>query len=358
MRKLFQIMTILLMLAACTKDGDVIYQKDPDDAASTKPLVTVVYDVNAVGDGNYNDLVYQGVEQAAKEHGLRTQHLSPASREEGRANLETVLQQMSTQHDTVRRLLIVAASGYDDYLRQNSDRLSVNPHADLLYLETTKPLTGKGSTLFMPYYGAMYEAGAIAQSLAPEVLLVAANPLTESVTDAAKGFADGFNTHYIDYPERLAISKLLVTEYLSDQADGGFAVADSTALRIMYDRQWDGSFHMIVPVCRGAIRAFQYLCRLMGGYSYMGVNAVYNSALCPLSAVKHIDRAVGLCISQWLSAEGMPKHQMLGMADGYSEVVAEPANSLFYSLLGNVLTDELRTKIHNDAIRKEAAYER
>ena len=57
-----------------------------------KPLVTVIYDPNGVGDGNYNDL---------------------------------------------------------------------------LYLETSEPLDGKGSTLCLPYYGAMYEGGAQAQALAP-----------------------------------------------------------------------------------------------------------------------------------------------------------------------------------------------
>ncbi len=72
------------MLVACTKDGDVIYQPDPADQASTTPLVTVIYDPNAVGDGNYNDLIYQSVEQAAKEHDLRTMHLSPSSRTEER----------------------------------------------------------------------------------------------------------------------------------------------------------------------------------------------------------------------------------------------------------------------------------
>ena len=43
---------------ACTKEGDVIYQTDPADAPSTTPLVTVIYDPNGVGDGNYNDLLY------------------------------------------------------------------------------------------------------------------------------------------------------------------------------------------------------------------------------------------------------------------------------------------------------------
>ena len=82
----------------------------PADAPSTKPLVTVIYDPNAVGDGNYNDLIYQGVEQAAKEHDLRTMQLSPSTRDEGLAYLQTLFEQMSTAQDTVRRLFIVAAA--------------------------------------------------------------------------------------------------------------------------------------------------------------------------------------------------------------------------------------------------------
>ena len=114
MKKIILILAAMLTFAACTKEGDVIYQTDPADAPSTTPLVTVIYDPNAVGDGNYNDLIYQSVEQAAKEHGLRTMHLSPSSRTEGLAYLETLFQQMSAAQDTVRRLFIVAAASYDD----------------------------------------------------------------------------------------------------------------------------------------------------------------------------------------------------------------------------------------------------
>ncbi len=84
MKKIILILAAMLTFAACTKEGDVIYQTDPADALSAKPLVTVIYDPNAVGDGNYNDLIYQSVEQAAKEHDLRTMHLSPSSRTEER----------------------------------------------------------------------------------------------------------------------------------------------------------------------------------------------------------------------------------------------------------------------------------
>ena len=70
-KKLLLVLAASLLLTCCAKEGDVIYQTDPADAPSTTPLVTVIYDPNAVGDGNYNDLIYQSVEQAAKEHGAR-----------------------------------------------------------------------------------------------------------------------------------------------------------------------------------------------------------------------------------------------------------------------------------------------
>ena len=57
---------LLALVAACRSDGDIILMPDPtDETASQAPLVTVVYDANALGDRSYNDLVYEGVERAA-----------------------------------------------------------------------------------------------------------------------------------------------------------------------------------------------------------------------------------------------------------------------------------------------------
>ena len=68
----------------------------------------------------------------------------------------------------------------------------------------------------------------------------------------------------------------LVTEYLSDDVSGGFTVADTTAIHVMYDRQWTGYFKMLVPVCGGAAHTFQHLNDLMGGYDLAGVNVFYD----------------------------------------------------------------------------------
>ena len=65
-------------------------------------------------------------------------------------------------------------------------------------------------------------------------------------------------------------------------------------------------FHLFVPVCGGAVRTFQHLNDLMGGYEIMGVNVAYNSTNSSLSAVKHIDRAVSLCKEEIASFGSVP----------------------------------------------------
>ena len=343
----------ICVLTACTKDGDVIYVTDPADQVSSAPLVIVVYSANALGDGNYNDLIYQGVERAALDHGLRTMQLSPATHEEGLAYLETLFQQLSNQQDTVRRLLIVASAGYDDYLRQNNKRLESNPYCDLLYMETTTPLSGKGSTLYMPYYGAMFEAGAITPVLWYNVLLVAANPKLESITEAVDGFTTGYNTDYMTVSESEAESKELTIKYLSDDVYGGFTVSDDVVVDIMKAPIKQSFYNLVVPICGGAATTFQRMCEVDWLYQYMGIDAVSSSFNCPFSAVKHIDNAVARCIDQWFSTEGMPKHQTLGLAEGYTEVVIHPSAPEQQENFIEKLTDGLRATIHNEAIRRE-----
>lgn len=345
-----------MVLTACTKDGDTIYQPDPEDQGSTAPLVTVIYDPNALGDRGYNDLIYQGVENAAQKYGLRTMQLSPATVSEGLTYLQMMFQTLTTSADTVRRLLIVAAASYDDFLRRNNSRLETTPNADLLYFETETPLTGKGSTFYMPYYGAMYEAGAITPAEATDVLLVGANPLVKSVTDAVLGYTEGFQASPIavdGQPE-----KKLVTAWLSNEVSGGFSVADTTAIQLLANQQWQGQRHLLVPVCGGSAINFRRLIEMFSIYDFVGIDCEAVSAHCNFSIVKHIDRAVEQCIGQWLSAEGMPKHQTFGLADGYTGVVIHPFTDDSKRRFAESLSDFLKQSIHQDAIRKEAEYEK
>ena len=334
-------------MTSCTKEGDTIYQPDPDEPkASTAPLVTVIYGTDALGDRSYSDLIYQGVEEAAAKYGLRTMQLSPTSYQEGLGYLQSMFQAVKSQNDTIRRLFIVVASGYDDYVRQNSHIFDSNPYADLLYLETPEPLATGGSTLYLPYYGAMYEAGAIQPVFNSTTTLILSNPEDPTVTGAAKGFSDGFLTDYYDYME-----KHLHTIYLAEKAGEGYNIADSTALRIL--GEVPGT---IVPICGGSGYTMMYLADILFSPSYVGIDV--ENVSCKLSVVKHIDRAVGLCISQWRSPEGMPKHQVLGLKDGYTGVAIHlSADDIWYPTYQKYITEALRQQIHEDAIRKEEAYD-
>lgn len=184
---------IFLSVVSCTKEGDTIYMLDPNDPKPDhSPLITVIYDVDGIGDQSYNDLIYQGVEDAAIKNGARTMQLQPKSLAEGELMLNSAFDRLSDATDTVRRLLIVTSSAYDSIVRANNKRLEQNPNADLLYLDTSKPLDGKGSTLYINYFGAMYEAGYFAPVFCKNVLLVAANPHNEAVNTAAEAFVIGF----------------------------------------------------------------------------------------------------------------------------------------------------------------------
>lgn len=345
---------ILSLAVSCQKGKDILYMLDPEDSAATTPLVSVLYDPGALGDRSYNDLIYRGVEDAARQFGLRTLQLSPSSLDEGMNTIQTLFAQMSAAQDTIRRLFIISGASYDGYVREHSSDLESNPYTDLLYLETTEPLAGKGSTIYLSYYGAMYEAGAVAPAIAPEVLLVAANPSIETVSKAVDGFTAGFESGYVPVEG----AKNLFVEYLAENPGEGFSIADSTAIRIMYSQEWEGHSHLVVPICGGAAGTFQRMCDSFEDCQYMGIDATVLSPMCQFSAVKHIDRAVALCIGQWLSGDGIPKHQNFFLDSGYTEVVLHPFSSYREGIFSTLLPEDVRKAIHESAIAKEAEYEK
>lgn len=343
------------VLTSCSKDDETIYTPDPTDAPRTSPLVTVVYSPDALGDKSYNDLIYSGVEAVSTQKELRTLHLSPATKEEGLAYLEDIFRQMEAPDDTVRRLLIVASSDYDEWLRQNNKRLEGNPRADLLYFETSKPLDGKGYTLFMPYYGAMYMAGALAPYFLPKVLLIGANPEDESVSEAMQGFKDGFATELV----ATSNEKSLTTMYISQHAGEGYSITDTLALKMMQEykeqsEDWFGKNTLIVPVCGGANSVFMRLSAILYEFIVMGIDVESTAVNSQFSAVKHIDWVVETYVLKWASGVDIPKHQSLGLASTYTGLVTNvhPYWYVHFSNSGEPSVD-LFGQIHDEAVRME-----
>ncbi|MBR6944611.1 MAG: hypothetical protein IKH64_01505 [Prevotella sp.] len=358
MRK-YLIMAAVLLMAACTKEGDTIYMPDPtEEQASNAPIVTVIYGDNSLGDRSYCDMIYEGVERTAQELGLRTMQLSPQSTEEGLQYLELMMRQMETAQDSVHRLFIVTSPVYDEYLRTNSNRLAKNANADLLYLETRTPLPGKGSTLFLPYYGAMFEAGAMMPALGARVMLIGANRREQAIIDAIQGFSDGWNANMTSVTGKK--KKYLATTYLDETGEGGYVVADTTAMRMI--KQWiNDDIYDIVPICGGAFNTFWRMNEIeLGSLFIMGIDKEYHTPRSHLSVVKHIDQAIDRCIRQWLSGEGMPKHQSLGLASGYTDVIRTflDYSEQYWEEALDELNEQKLKEIHETALRKEEEYEK
>lgn len=354
---------LTVVLSACTRDGDTIYLPYPASPMATAPLVTVIYNADGLGDRSYNDLIYHGVEQAAREHSLRTMQLVPQTYDEGKAYLQNMFQTVAaTKSDTVRRLYLVCAAGYDDYIRQNCHVFAENPNADLLYFETPDPLPEAcGSTLYLPYYGAMYEAGAITPIYNAQALLIGANPVDQTVAGAIQGFNDGFNTDYFEPPLEWYEEKHSHTSYLSQEAGQGYSTADSTAIRLVEDNiASEFSFYtpILVPICGGASNKFHYFVDVFGTFTIVGVDVDPLKTTCPIAAVKHIDRAVEHCVAQWLSPEGMPHHQVLGLQSGYTEAIYHYYHPMDQEYFESYIDEDLYQQIHDDAVRKEEEYEK
>ena len=281
----------------------------------------MIYGDNSLGDRSYCDIIYEGVELTAQELGLRTMQLSPQSTEEGIRYLELMIHQMEAAQDSVRRLFIVTSPVYDDYLRTNSNRLSRNPNADLLYLETRTPLPGKGSTLYLPYYGAMFEAGAMMPALGASVMLIGANRREQAVVEAIQGFTDGWNADMTTVIGEK--KKHLNTTYLDETGEGGYIIADTTAMRMIHQWVADGIYD-IVPVCGGAFNTFWRMNEIEFDRLFIvGIDNEYHARNSHLSVVKHIDRAMSLCTEQYKT-----------------EVFAE-------------LTEQKLKEIHETALRRE-----
>lgn len=315
-KKLIPFLIAILLFVCCTKEGNTIYQVNPDEEQpSTAPLVTVIYGPNSLGDRAYCDKIYRGIEATASKRGLRTLQLMPESMEQGLTYLEMMFQQMEAAQDTVRRLFIATSPVYDEFIRKNNRRLECNPNADLLYLETSTPLEGKGSTLYIDYYGAMYMVGNLINYLWTEkLLLVMANPYIQSVVEASEGFLEGYHAAI---PEE---QKPLYIRYLSDEPGGGFQLADTTALRIFEEYSENKSDNVcLVPMCGGAGNAF--FRTLPEGSYYVSIDEYVpvSRCFCYLTVFKNIDKVLNDYIEQWENGT-MPKHQTLGLADGGTDL--------------------------------------
>ena len=235
-------------------------------------------------------------------------------------------------------------------------RLEANPRADLLYFETKEPLDGKGSSVHISFYGAMYLAGVVTPLFSKEVLMVAANPY--DVKDAIEGFKAGFNSEFSQsLAEGIGPDRKIFIEYLAEQPGQGFSIDDAAALHLMYEPPWSSEYSKtIVPLCGGASAVFRRLAENDPSFSFLGIDNIILSTSSSYAAIKHSDYIVEVCIGEWISEEGLPKHQTFGLDGYYCEMNFRPAEIEDKDVFIDFLIETFPA-LYREAVEKEAEYE-
>lgn len=345
MRKFLVLLIICIStisILSCTKDGDTIYIDD-DQVEDTRPIVYFIYKEGALGDLGYIDAIYRGVAKAADEKNML---LSLTELPDDTAKIDFAvnyfLEYMQKVNNNRKALVVIANDNYEQLLHQYENVLSGISNVDILLTETQDNTLPVYSLRF-PTYGACYQAGRVVNECftdVKQVLIANANPKEANIKDMRTAFMNGMED---------GDRKVTIDNYYISDADNGYDQANE-----MYEKAYeiDKKYQMVIPFCGGSISGFlRYNREHPNSFYTVGIDTdmqLYSSRL-PFSIVKHLDEGVEDWILKWEKGEALPKHQDLGLASGYVELVV--ANTFQLKLSATV------KKYYQTAIDKENEYE-
>ncbi len=322
-RKILHLLVLVAMvtLSSCTQSGDTIYVDDDEELLNDKrPVVFFIYGNGDMGDLGYIDNLYRGVVKAtdAGDMLLSCAEL-PSDTSKIADAFRYFLDYMQQTGQRRRALVVIANNNYEPLLHSYGSLLSQNNNVDVLLVESNDTTLPVYSVQF-PQYGVYYQAGCVVGSCLSDVgrvLVATANAATPVLAEMRQGFADG-----------MAATNGAVqvdNRYLSDRASGGYNVADSVYRRAA---AIDSLYQMVVPLCGGTVQGFlRYNREHPASFYTLGVDTdmqAYSSRV-PFSVVKHLDQAVQQWITRWAAGDKPDKHQSLGLASGYTELVISDA---------------------------------
>ena len=333
---------LILPFGSCTKDGDTIYVNE-DTIADTRPMVFFVYRKGNIGDITYTDAMYRGVVQAAEKCNLLVSLAEmPVDTSEADGAMRYFLQNMQTTNKKRRALIVITNDGMESLLHKYDSMLRRSSNVDMLLLES-RDTTLSIHTMYLPLYGACYQAGRVvgeAMGDVNNVMVANANRFNSTLGDMRDGFTAGV---------RDAGRELTVNSCYFSNSDGGYDQADSA---YQYSYEIDSIYQMVLPLCGGTIQGFlRYNREHSQSFYTIGLDADMQnySTRTPFSLVKHLDKAVSDWTERWAAGETLPHHVSYGLASGFTELVAADAYS------GRVSAVAQRVKAA--AIEKEKEYE-
>ncbi|MGM9728113.1 MAG: hypothetical protein ACI3YJ_11050, partial [Prevotella sp.] len=330
------------LMCSCTKEGDILYWEDVEK--DERPFLYFVLGEDKMGDRTYYDELYRGASEAAMELDcmFSIDILRQSVGTDPKEKYSYFLDYIESVSKNRRMLVVIGNDNFEPMLHELQPQLEELKEVDFLLVES-KDTTMVMHTIYFPLCGACYQAGRVVRECMTDVqriAMVRANPSDIPIKGMAESFREGYMAD--------GFSRIIDDFYLQSQS-GGYEMSDST-YRMSY--ALDSLYQMVIPLCGSSQQGFlRYNREHAESFYTVGLDADLQSysRRVPFSMVKHISSAVKEWITQWYEGREMPRHQLLGLETGYTEVVV---SENYKAALSPRLPEFL-----NEAILKEKEYE-
>ena len=304
--------------------------------------VIAVFTPKKIGDQTDAGLCYKGIIKATDSLRLAFRPIFPSTFEEG---AETIARLAGCDQQRRKRLIIATDPEYSDYLRDIASAGNIIDSDDTKVLVLDGGLTLPNVyTAHIPFYGTMYKAGYIASRMSDvdSVRIYLANNKYLYMREGRDGFIDGFCQERANTIDVVDFSLFMMSD------TEGFT--SKTEAYMFYAPECYGHFDMILPICGETIMGFlQYNRDFQGRFYTVGVEtdmSVYSSDV-PFSCVRHIDRVISTCITDWWNGR-LEHYRTFGMEGDWVELVISEKHKK--------LLEPLSQEIHNQAKEMEVNY--
>lgn len=258
------LLCIVIVMSSCKKEAD------DQMSASVSNEVTIIMAVNALGDNNINDKIYESIsivkEKYVKDSSVVIHINVPSSMQQA----EQMIDYWIKEKTDARRLLVLCNETMGDWLTTH-DGWSVKDNSDILVLDSYHEYEGVYNR-YINSYGVSYMIGALVYYFGTErdeqivntrskPALICANKQEGHIKDAVAGFVDGFRSLGGELDEEKCIIAL------SDAPATGYDMSDSVfrLSAILCEEGYD----FIFPLCGGSAN---------GVYSYAISKIYFNSS--------------------------------------------------------------------------------
>lgn len=299
------------LCSSCSKSDD----SEGRSVTDSRPVVVALFTPFGLGDVTREDVICKGIINAAQQKGLKTIILPPQYyRESGYNSLLSTIKSLSSA-DAPHLYFIV--SGYDRYMNDIIDALKQDKNGQLL---VEGPSTGAAEihNITLSPYGASYVAGTLAARMYPDeeqAIDILYDSSDYGMRETALGFADGCNS--------IRTAPPYMMDYFDPDDDEGFYFSYGGTYGLY---EFNSFTNFLLPCHKNYYRTLVTCPEMAQTFHFLGIDSDLSSYshMVPFSSVRHFDKAIEHCITQWLSPEGLPHSQWYGLGSEYVELTVSP----------------------------------